>query len=152
MDTHVNEVVDNQYISHLEYFNITHNGTRLTIRFAHKRHGEAIEPALYLKEFYAFYTRMSLFIKDGDTVLDFGAYDGDTSLPLAVCAGSGKCIAFEPSLIYTYGLQINCGLNPDLNIDTYNLAASNSNAVIQFNYDPKAEVGGHPLNTERIVT
>lgn len=150
METKVAEVANNEFVSHIETFSYPNNFGVDHINFAHKRHGQNIQECLYAKWFVEFYPKVSKFITDGNTVLDFGAYDGDTSIPLALAAGSGKCISFEPSLAFTYGLQINAGFNPKLNIQSHNVAATNKDAISEFNYDPKEEVGGHPLNT-RII-
>jgi FkbM family methyltransferase len=56
---------------------------------------------------------ISNFIKPGDTVIDIGAYTGDTALPYAVTAGpTGQVLAFEPNLVSLEILLQNSTLNP----------------------------------------
>lgn len=143
---------DNEYISHIESFDFIYREKNYLIRFAHKCHGQDIHKVLYFRRFYSFFSKISKHIAPGDTVVDFGAYDGDTSIAMALAAEHGKCISFEPSLAFCYGLQINVALNPFLNVEAYNVAATDKDGMANFNYSPTEEVGGHPLNTTRIGT
>ena len=52
------------------------------------------------------------FIKKGDVVIDIGANIGDTTVPMAIAAGSeGVAIGFDPNPIVFKVLEINASLN-----------------------------------------
>jgi len=55
------------------------------------------------------------FIKDGDLVIDIGANSGDTTVPMALCAGKkGLTIGFDPNPYVFKILQENAALNSNL--------------------------------------
>lgn len=54
------------------------------------------------------------FIKEGDLAIDIGANSGDTTVPIALCAGaSGLTIGFDPNPYVFNVLEINASLNKD---------------------------------------
>lgn len=54
------------------------------------------------------------FIKPGDLVIDIGANIGDTTVPMALCAGvSGLTLGFDPNPYVFKILQANASLNKD---------------------------------------
>lgn len=54
------------------------------------------------------------FIKNGDLVIDIGANIGDTTVPMALCAGtSGLALGFDPNPYVFKILQTNASLNKD---------------------------------------
>jgi len=53
------------------------------------------------------------FIKEGDLAIDIGANIGDTTVPMALCAGSsGLTLGFDPNPYVFKILQKNASLNP----------------------------------------
>ena len=65
-------------------------------------------------------------------IVDIGAHAGDTTLPLAKVARGGKVVAFEMGPPFEM-LQINKRLNPQLDLDIYNLAISDRNTTVFYN-------------------
>ena len=62
--------------------------------------------------------------------MDIGAHVGDTTLPLGVAAKGGTVVAFEMGPPVEI-LRINARLNPQFNIDIYNVAITNhTNSVL----------------------
>jgi len=54
------------------------------------------------------------FIKEGDLVIDIGANIGDTTVPMALCAGAtGLTLGFDPNPYVFKILQANASLNKD---------------------------------------
>jgi FkbM family methyltransferase len=54
------------------------------------------------------------YISPGDMVIDIGANTGDTTVPMALAAGSsGLTIGFDPNPVVFKILKINSGLNPE---------------------------------------
>lgn len=54
------------------------------------------------------------FIKEGDTVIDIGANIGDTTVPMALCAGApGLTLGFDPNPYVLKVLEKNASLNKD---------------------------------------
>ena len=66
------------------------------------------------------------FIKEGDFVIDIGAHIGDTTVPMALCAGAtGLTLGFDPNPYTNKILKINSTLNKGkLNIQPVNCAIS----------------------------
>jgi FkbM family methyltransferase len=66
------------------------------------------------------------FIKEGDLVIDIGANIGDTTVPMALCAGTtGMAIGFDPNPIVFKMLTLNSSLNKAFtNIKPENFAIS----------------------------
>lgn len=66
------------------------------------------------------------FVKEGDFAIDIGSHTGDTTLPMAFCAGvSGLTMAFDPNPYVFKILEKNAELNKDkCNIVPLNCAIS----------------------------
>jgi FkbM family methyltransferase len=76
------------------------------------------------------------FVQPGDTVIDVGAYTGDTALPLALAAGPSGCVfALEPNRHVFKVLEQNASLNRDkTNIVPLNFAATPEDGTFTFHY------------------
>jgi len=75
-------------------------------------------------------------IKENDTVLDIGAYQGDYALVAAKKVGSqGKVFAFEPLIDGIKALKKNIELNSFSNIEIIPIACSDVEGTINFNQD-----------------
>jgi FkbM family methyltransferase len=74
------------------------------------------------------------FIKPGDFVIDIGAQQGDTTVPMALAAGkSGLTLALEPNPHAFKILQKNAELNPTLtSIIPLNFAATKEDGTFTF--------------------
>jgi FkbM family methyltransferase len=74
------------------------------------------------------------YIKPGDFVIDIGAQQGDTTVPMALAAGkSGLTLALEPNPHAFKILQKNAELNPTLtNITPLNFAATKEDGTFTF--------------------
>lgn len=142
---------DVQDVSYLEEFSFDFNSEKYDIKYLHyapHRSIEDIENDPYQKAFSEFVDKMKEFIPNNSEVIDIGAYDGDTSLSLALMAGkNGRCINFECGPAW-HRLQINSALNKYLNLENYNFAVSNSYGVDQFNYNN--DVGGSSYKTSHV--
>ncbi|MDI9338317.1 MAG: FkbM family methyltransferase [Alphaproteobacteria bacterium] len=54
------------------------------------------------------------FIKPGDLVIDIGSNIGDTTVPMAICAGKSGCtLGFDPNPFVYNILKVNASLNQD---------------------------------------
>ncbi len=85
------------------------------------------------------------YIKPGDLVIDIGANEGDTSVPLAIAAGkSGLVLALEPNPHVFKVLEANAKLNPAItNIVALNFAATAYDGEFTFGSgDPSYGNGG----------
>lgn len=97
----------------------------------------------------AFYKQ---FLKEGDVAIDIGAHTGDTTVPMAIAAGStGRVLAFEPNPYVFKILEKNASLNPKLaNITTECYAATEEEGKFIFNYsDASFCNGGFSSEIER---
>jgi FkbM family methyltransferase len=89
-----------------------------------------------------FYRR---YIRPGDLVIDVGANEGDTSVPMAIAAGKeGVTLALEPNPHVFKVLAANAALNPGLtNIVPLNFAATAHDGEFVFGSgDPSYGNGG----------
>lgn len=85
------------------------------------------------------------YVKPGDFVIDIGANEGDTSVPMAIAAGKeGLTLALEPNPHVFKVLQENAKLNPTLtNIVPLNFAATAYDGEFTFGSgDPSYGNGG----------
>ena len=152
-NTKITKMDNIQDVHYLEEFNLEFRNSNYEIKYA--RHApdvslDQIENDPYMKNFSEFAEKISEFIPDGSEVIDIGAYDGDTSLPLALLAGkNGRCINFECGPAW-HRLQINAGLNKFLNMENYNYAVSNHDGIDLFNY--QHDVGGSKYKTDHVGT
>ena len=82
--------------------------------------------------------KFSELIPEGSTVLDIGAHVGSFSVIFGSCVGkTGKVLAFEPNPKTFEILKQNADLNPDFNIEPYNLACTHEDGNFKFHYsDP----------------
>ena len=74
------------------------------------------------------------FIRSGDFVVDIGANTGDSTLPMALLAGTeGKVLALEPNPRTFEVLQVNASLNPELvSIDPLQAAATEADGDFHY--------------------
>jgi FkbM family methyltransferase len=87
------------------------------------------------------------FIRPGDFAIDIGAHTGDTTLPMALAAGSAGCVlALEPNRFVFKVLEANAGLNRDrTHIVPRCLAATAEDGQFVFSYgDASFCNGGMP--------
>lgn len=85
------------------------------------------------------------FIKKGDFIIDVGANEGDTTVPMALAAGSeGTTLAFEPNPHVFKILKVNSDFNKDkTNITPLNFAATAEDGEFTFGSgDPSYGNGG----------
>lgn len=85
------------------------------------------------------------FIKRGDFIIDIGANEGDTTVPLAIAAGKeGLTLALEPNPHVFKVLEANAKLNPTItNIVPLNFAATAYDGEFTFGSgDPSYGNGG----------
>ena len=74
------------------------------------------------------------FINEGDLVIDIGANIGDTTVPMALCAGAtGLTLAFDPNPLVFKILEKNASLNPGMqNIEPLRFAISKEEESFYF--------------------
>jgi FkbM family methyltransferase len=85
------------------------------------------------------------FIKKGDFIIDVGANEGDTTVPMALAAGpEGTTLAFEPNPHVFKILKVNSDFNKDkMNIIPLNFAATAQDGEFTFGSgDPSYGNGG----------
>ena len=93
------------------------------------------DPREYHHQFENWVNDYKDFIREGSTVIDIGAFTGDTVLSLAFMAGKGgKAIAFEPHPKNFKELDRNVAANPFLDIDIYNAAVMEEDGEFDFLY------------------
>lgn len=149
----ITPIKDVQEVTHLEEFEFEFRNKKTQIKIFLRQEGLAFDlqkaqDSPYMKSFIEFINKVSHFIPEGSEVIDIGAFDGDTSIPLSLAAGAGgRCINFECGPAWNR-LQINTTLNPSLNNFNYNYAASNKNGIEVFNYNDS--VGGPKHKTDRV--
>jgi len=150
-DTKIIEIKDTQDVTHLEEFKFDFNSEKYDIKYLHYKLDkslEEIEKDSFQKWVIYFTDKMKEFIPNNSEVIDIGAYDGDTSIPLAIMAGKkGRCINFECGPAW-HRLQMNSIINKDLNLENYNFAASNTYGIDKYNYN--YDVGGSDYKTSHI--
>ena len=85
------------------------------------------------------------FVARGDAAIDIGAYTGDSTLPIALAAGTeGQVLALEPNP-YVYKILVkNVELNASkVNIEPLRFAAAREDGPVEFEYsDPGFCNGG----------
>lgn len=137
--------------SFLEEFTFDYNSEQYDIKYLHytsEKSLEQIQEESFQKWVLYFVDKMKEFIPNNSEVIDIGAYDGDTSIPLSIMAGKkGRCINFECGPAW-HRLHINSALNKNLNLENYNFAASHTYGIDQFNYND--DVGGSNHKTSQI--
>lgn len=107
------------------------------------------EPDLYIKDFNKLANFLLNFIKEGDTVIDIGARDGDSTLPLrAIVGDKGKVLAFEPNPYEFPNLIENIKLNNFSNVKAYDFGIAKENGDKEFLFEQGFYNGG--INTEQI--
>lgn len=141
---------DNEFITHLEEF--THEGR--VIRFVHDRKGFEGDPNefAYSREFERYFFLWKDLIKKESIVLDIGAFNGDSTLPMSYLVGEkGIVYCFEPSLLFASSLSINLEINNCHNTFAYNFALTDGkDGIEEFKYDPNYENGGNSIETSKI--
>lgn len=92
------------------------------------------------------------YVKPGDFVIDVGAHTGDSTIPLALAAGTTGCVlALEPNKHVFKILEKNAALNPHkTNIIAQNFAATTQDGPLIFNYsDASFCNGGDPKQIKK---
>ena len=149
----ITPIKDVQEVTHFEEFEFEFRNKKNQIKIFLQQEGESFDlqkaqESPYMDFFTQFINKVSHFIPEGSEVVDIGSFDGDTSIPLSLAAGSsGRCINFECGPAWNR-LQINTTLNPLLNNLNYNYAASNKNGIETFNYNNS--VGGSKHKTDHV--
>jgi FkbM family methyltransferase len=84
------------------------------------------------------------FIRPGDVAIDIGAHTGDSTLPIALAAGSSGCVlALEPNPYVFSVLEQNAALNPEkATIVPLNFAATRETGPIEFEYSDSGFCNG----------
>ena len=78
------------------------------------------------------------YLKEGDIVIDIGAFSGDTPILYANAVGkTGKVISFESNPHAYEVLKVNADLNPHLNIIPINKAITEKTGKYTFHYSDK---------------
>ena len=97
----------------------------------------------YFDEFKKDINFYSEVLKEGDIVIDIGARDGDSVLPLRACVGeSGKVLAFDPNPHEYPNLVENVKLNNFKNVETYDFGISPRDGEQEFLYSEDFYNGG----------
>ena len=124
------------------------------LKWARWNHPLNREDAMTIDSLAGIYQR---FIKPGHMVIDIGAFTGDNTLAMAVCAGKeGHVVAYEPNLGPYEALYNNAVLNTDVtHISVHNVALmpENRTGKHQFFYsDPDHCNGGarHSAPADRV--
>jgi FkbM family methyltransferase len=91
-----------------------------TIEFANWQN-PLVTPTVITESTIGFFKQ---FMKQGDVVIDIGAHIGDTTVPMAICAGKqGIAIGIDPNPFVYNILEHNAKLNTTItNIHAYNFA------------------------------
>lgn len=84
------------------------------------------------------------FIQPGDVAIDVGAHTGDSTLPIALAAGSeGQVLALEPNPYVYRVLAVNAKLNPDkTSIIALPFAATEEDGPMEFEYSDAGYCNG----------
>lgn len=99
--------VTKEYPARVDVFNLKEWGK---VEFANWEN-PLVEPITLTYEMVQFFKK---FIKAGDLVIDIGANIGDTTVPMALCAGApGMAIGFDPNPFVFKVLEKNASLNKD---------------------------------------
>lgn len=98
-------------------------------------------PKSITNEMMKFYSQ---YIKPGAMVIDIGAHTGDTTVPMALCAGkSGVVLGLEPNPHVYRVLEQNSKLNKGLtNIVPLNFAATDHDGTFTFQYSDASFCNG----------
>jgi FkbM family methyltransferase len=119
--------VTQEYPVKIDQFNLDGLGT---IEFANWLNPLAT-PVTLTSGMIAFFKK---YINEGDLVIDIGSHIGDTTVPMALCAGpSGMALGFDPNPFVYRILEQNAALNPGKqNIVPVNLAISKDEEEFYF--------------------
>ncbi len=130
-----------EYPYDIETFVLPREGA---IRFAQWRHPLERRKAIVQERVDA----LRRFLSEGDVALDIGAHTGDSTLPIALAAGSrGAVFAFEPNPFVFKILAVNASLNPlKTNIVPLMFAAAPEDGWYEFQYSDQGYCNGglHP--------
>jgi FkbM family methyltransferase len=137
----------NDKLSMEEKFEVNIRGRNFPVTYCHPKVGKdaaALYKPEYNKFFNEFLNTNERFIPDGSYAIDIGAYDGDTTLPIAaLCGRNGLVYSFECGEAFMSQFSINSGLNPHLNIVGVPLALMPTTGIHEFLYSPDDYNGGH---------
>lgn len=136
---------ENDRLAFKETFGVTRGDHTRTITFCHPLAAAkgVVKPG-YEGFFNRFLQVNERFIPEGSVAIDIGAYDGDTTLPIAfLCGATGKTYAFECGESFMSQLSINVGMNLGLNIEAIPAALMSESGIYEFNYCSSDYNGGH---------
>jgi FkbM family methyltransferase len=112
-----------------------------------------IKNNFYAQRFASYVNTWARFIPKGSVAIDVGAYDGDTTLPIAyLCGDSGKTYAFECGEQFISKLNLNVYSNQCLNIEAVSAALMPYSGIHEFLYCPTDYNGGHHSTNSHIGT
>lgn len=97
---------------------------------------EMSDPRNFHKQFNNWVRTFARWIEEGSTIIDIGAFTGDTAVPLGFLAGEkGRVIAFEPHPINYSILEHNAAANDEsISIDIFNKAIMLEEGEFDFLY------------------
>lgn len=142
----IEELPKNDRLCYKEIFSIKKDKLIENIIYCHSNFDikNKKDLSLYSKQFCDLVNIFQRFIFPGDVALDIGAYDGDTTLPIAhLCGKFGKTYAFECGEAFCSKLSVNAGFNPHLNIELIPAALMPESGIHTFLYCPTDYNGGH---------
>ncbi len=140
----------NDKLSFKEEFDVINGNTKTRITYYHK-YGASIH-SKYANTFRDSCSIYSRFIKPDSVVLDIGAYDGDTAIPLSYCAQKGLVYAFEPGECFPSQLYVNIMANTNLPIHPIPAALMDKTGICEFLYCKNDNNGGHPSTNSWVGT
>jgi FkbM family methyltransferase len=145
-NSQIRHLPDNDQLTHIETFDLDFRGKKQSLTYCHKKlnHKGRLDFESYSVWFNKFININDRFIRLGSVAIDIGAYDGDTTLPIAVLVEKGKVFAFEPSPSFSSQLNINLGYNPTLNIEGCPYAVMPEEGIQEFMYCATDDNGGAP--------
>lgn len=133
---------DNPLFSYMECFEVDFGNKAISIRWFHKKNFEINQCEPYAKLVNAYMNVNYRFVRPGSIVIDIGANNGDTTIPLAILACGGRVYAFEPGDAFLKYLTIQIGLNLGLNIEAYPYAIMEKEGIHKFMYAPNEDYNG----------
>lgn len=127
---------NNRWVSHCERFDVVYEGKTNPLTFYHFKPDMGQKPVLppYSGFFLSFFEMVSRFVRRGSIALDIGAYDGDTTLPIALAVGGGRVLAFDPGPTFSSHLTLNVKSNAFLNIEAFPYAVMAEDGLQEFSY------------------
>lgn len=144
---------DYEYLTHYEEFDCEFKNIKKKIKFFRKIHDMEEIPTEhhYCTGFTEHVEKLQNFINFGDTAIDIGAYDGDTTFSYHFLVGDhGFVYAIEPSINFITTLSLNIQINEANNIIPYHYAVSTKSEIMEFRFDQNSENGGSSFLTSKL--